>query len=215
MSEPTGAQQPDAAMTLMLLQTIRLKGRATVESLPHVLDQPEHSVHVALTAASEQDFCEQRNSFVRLTDKGRAHLGELLTAERDNVDAEQLSTLYEEFCSWNVQFKEIATAWQMRDTETPNDHTDADYDHRVVNRLRELHVGVADLLDRLVELVPRLGPYRYRFGSAMERIRDGERQYVTGPLIDSYHTVWFELHEELITLLGTTRAAEAAAGRAQ
>jgi hypothetical protein len=35
------------------------------------------------------------------------------------------------------------------------------------------------------------------------------------PLIDSYHTVWFELHEELISLAGLSREAEAASGRAQ
>ena len=34
------------------------------------------------------------------------------------------------------------------------------------------------------------------------------------PLRDSYHTVWFELHEELIRLSGRNRASEAAAGRA-
>ncbi len=33
-------------------------------------------------------------------------------------------------------------------------------------------------------------------------------------MIDSYHTVWFELHEELIALSGLTREDEAAAGRA-
>jgi hypothetical protein len=33
-------------------------------------------------------------------------------------------------------------------------------------------------------------------------------------MIDSFHTVWFELHEDLIGLLGRTRAEEAAAGRA-
>ncbi len=33
-------------------------------------------------------------------------------------------------------------------------------------------------------------------------------------MVDSYHTLWFELHEELIQALGRTRADEAAAGRA-
>jgi pyruvate,orthophosphate dikinase len=37
---------------------------------------------------------------------------------------------------------------------------------------------------------------------------------MAAPLIDSYHTVWFELHEDLIFLANTTRAEEAAQGRA-
>jgi pyruvate,orthophosphate dikinase len=32
--------------------------------------------------------------------------------------------------------------------------------------------------------------------------------------VDSYHGVWFELHEDLIQLSGRTREEESAAGRA-
>ena len=35
---------------------------------------------------------------------------------------------------------------------------------------------------------------------------------VAAPVKDSYHTVWFELHEELIILSGRNRADEEAAG---
>jgi hypothetical protein len=34
-------------------------------------------------------------------------------------------------------------------------------------------------------------------------------------LIDSYHTVWFELHEELIVATGRTREEAARSGDAQ
>jgi hypothetical protein len=37
---------------------------------------------------------------------------------------------------------------------------------------------------------------------------------VASPRVDSYHSVWFELHEDLIRLAGRTRSAETAAGRA-
>ena len=39
--------------------------------------------------------------------------------------------------------------------------------------------------------------------------------WLVRPLIDSYHTVWFELHEELILAAGLTRESEAKAGDAQ
>jgi hypothetical protein len=32
--------------------------------------------------------------------------------------------------------------------------------------------------------------------------------------VDSYHSIWFELHEELIRLAGRTREDESSAGRA-
>ena len=33
----------------------------------------------------------------------------------------------------------------------------------------------------------------------------GEIDWVSGVRIDSYHTVWFELHEDLLRMLGRTR----------
>ena len=37
---------------------------------------------------------------------------------------------------------------------------------------------------------------------------------MAAPIKDSYHTLWFEMHEELIELCGRSRASEAAEGRA-
>jgi pyruvate,orthophosphate dikinase len=45
-------------------------------------------------------------------------------------------------------------------------------------------------------------------------VADGSHEYIASPRIDSYHTVWFELHEDLILLAGRTREEETAAGRA-
>jgi pyruvate,orthophosphate dikinase len=42
----------------------------------------------------------------------------------------------------------------------------------------------------------------------------GNAAYVARPIIDSYHPVWFELHEDLIALAGLSRLEEAEAGRA-
>ena len=42
----------------------------------------------------------------------------------------------------------------------------------------------------------------------------GDGRYVASPRVDSYHGIWFELHEDLIGLAGRTRADEVAAGRA-
>jgi hypothetical protein len=30
-------------------------------------------------------------------------------------------------------------------------------------------------------------------------VEAGQPSYICSPLLDSYHTIWFELHEELIT----------------
>ena len=61
---------------------------------------------------------------------------------------------------------------------------------------------------------PRAGGYRVRLSTALEQALAGDLRFVASPRVDSYHGVWFELHEELILLAGRTRAGEVDAGRA-
>ena len=61
---------------------------------------------------------------------------------------------------------------------------------------------------------PRLARYTERLHAALEALQEGDVQMMAHPLRDSYHTAWFELHEELIRLYGRNLASEAAAGRA-
>jgi hypothetical protein len=49
----------------------------------------------------------------------------------------------------------------------------------------------------------------------LREVRSGEVAWFARPIIDSYHTVWFELHDELIVATGLTREAEARAGDAE
>ena len=60
----------------------------------------------------------------------------------------------------------------------------------------------------------RLADYRVRLGRAVEAAQAGDGRFVASPRVDSYHGIWFELHEDLIQLAGRTRAEEVEAGRA-
>ncbi|TMD67087.1 MAG: hypothetical protein E6I84_04175 [Chloroflexi bacterium] len=56
--------------------------------------------------------------------------------------------------------------------------------------------------------------YLARLDRALTAAKGGDQRFVASPRVDSYHGVWFELHEELILLAGRSRAEESAAGRA-
>ncbi|MGF1599626.1 MAG: PEP/pyruvate-binding domain-containing protein [Acidimicrobiales bacterium] len=122
------------------------------------------------------------------------------------------------FHQLNHRFKEVVTAWQLREIageRVLNDHSDPDYDAGVLAALTdEIHVGICEILAAVVEGVARLDAYRPRLEAAVAAIRAGELEMVANPLRNSYHTVWFELHEELIRLSGRNRGDETAAGRA-
>jgi hypothetical protein len=97
---------------------------------------------------------------------------------------------------------------------TRNDHKDEAYDASVLDRLPELHARTVALVDDIAAHAPRIGGYRRRLSEALAKLGAGDHRYLTAPDRDSYHTVWFELHQHLINLLGLTRQQEAAAGRA-
>ena len=109
------------------------------------------------------------------------------------------------------------TAWQLRDADAPG--------HQRPHR-RRLRPGRPRPARRrctptrspgstpLETGCPRLADYGVRLGRAVELALAGDGRYVASPRVDSYHGIWFELHEDLIQLAGRNRADEVAAGRA-
>jgi hypothetical protein len=200
------------ASELAVLQTVRLKGRTTAEDVAAATATGAGEAADALQGAVASGTLTEANGRVRMTPEGRERLTALLDEERAGVDATALRAAYERFVGLNGEFKQMATDWQQRDGQ-PNDHSDAAYDQAVLDRLGPLHERLVPVLEEIIALAPRLAPYPGRFAAALEKVRAGDSAWFLRPLIDSYHTVWFELHEDLIGLAGLTRAEEAEAGR--
>ena len=122
-----------------------------------------------------------------------------------------LEAAYEAFLPANARLKEVTTAWQMRDGE-PNDHTDAAYDATVIATLGEIDVAIGPVCTRLASALDRFGRYGRLLGEALARVRAGDGDWFTRPTVASYHTVWFELHEDLLATLNLDRATETRPG---
>jgi hypothetical protein len=108
----------------------------------------------------------------------------------------------------NRDLKALMTDWQTRSiggVALPNDHTDAAHDARLIDRLGRFHDRVTPLLDTLAGRVPRLAVYRGGLLAALEQAEDGAIAFVSDVGCESYHTLWFDLHEELLRLSGTER----------
>jgi len=197
---------------LALLRLVALKGRASVDILADSLSLPSNVVVASYTPLCEARLCTNAGGILRLTPAGRDRLALLLADERAHADPAAVVALYDDFCVLNAELKQLMTAWQVKRDGTPNDHYDVDYDAGVLRRLADLHDRAGPLLHRLAQLSPRLAAYAVRLERATARIAAGERGYVARIIADSYHTVWFELHEDLMSLAGLTRAAEARGG---
>lgn len=102
---------------------------------------------------------------------------------------------------------ELCRAWQLRPSDgdvAVNDHSDPAYDARVLGRFADLHERALPVCHDLEAALPRFGRYRSRLTHALDRARAGELAYVTDTTT-AYHTVWAELHEDLLATLGIPR----------
>ena len=203
---------PSAA--LACLQLIRLKGRVARDNLAASLAVDNDTAQSLVEALIEQELVVAVGTAVRITPTGRGTLTQWVAEERALVDQTALDAAYHRFDDINRAFKQLVADWQLRDGQS-NDHSDAAYDGAIIDRLVQLDAGFAPLLAEIVALAPRLSRYPQRLASALEKLRAGDGSWLARPISDSYHTVWFELHEDLIGLLGLSRVEEAVAGRAE
>jgi len=143
-----------------------------------------------------------------LTEAGRAADAERIAAELDAAGARPaVAGAYDRFLVLNPELLDLCTAWQLRSADgtlTPNDHTDAGYDARVLDRFTDFDRRAEAVCAELAAALPRFGRYRVRLAGALARARSGELDFLTDNLA-SYHIVWFQLHEDLLATLGIPR----------
>lgn len=137
------------------------------------------------------------------TDEGLAVLEQWYAEDRDLLTVCSGDALHEQFRPLDRRVKVLASAWQ--DAETRDD-----WDARmvVVEGLDVLHADTLGWLDHLARDVPRFVEYRDRLSVACEHVLEGETDYVVKVELDSYHTIWFQMHEDLLRLLGRERDPE-------
>ena len=125
-----------------------------------------------------------------------------IRSQRQFLDA------YEKFEIINKELKQLITDWQtikVGDQIIPNDHSDSEYDEKIIDKLGVIHEKFEPVLDIMVKSVERFANYSAKLINALEKSEDGEIEWMSDAQLDSYHTVWFELHEDLLRLLGRTR----------
>lgn len=113
----------------------------------------------------------------------------------------------EEFENLNVKFKELVTNWQVKIIDgipVLNDHSDPDYDSAILNQIFNLHENVIKTLDKMASILPIYKNYIGRLDFAIEKLGEGAFDYLTKDK-NSYHNVWFELHESILKLWGKER----------
>lgn len=147
-----------------------------------------------------------------LTTSGLAENERRLAAELDQSSARpNVSAAHEVFVTLNSRFLVVITNWQIRprggDQLAANDHTDTSWDQHVIDELHDLQGRLQPVCQQLTAALARFGGYAERYATAVHRVDRGEQAWVAQPKIDSCHTVWMELHEDLLATLGLKRGS--------
>jgi hypothetical protein len=201
----------------LVLHGLRLKGFAGADAVAESVGLGEADAKPVLDALVDEELATYREGRIAgfaLTPAGRLAHARLLAEELDATGQRTVvQGAYERFLAINKDLLAICTAWQLRDVDGEsviNDHADADHDAAVIAQLGGLHEQVSPICADLAAALDRFAGYGPRLGNALARVRAGDADWFTKPMIASYHTVWFELHEDLLATLGIERASEAA-----
>ena len=195
--------------THLVMHGLAVKKHATPEVVAGIVGLETDEVRKVLVNLVEAKRVAEANGKYLLTPAARMALdsdySRLYADVRVHPD---FKAGYEGFERLNGALKQLITDWQTLPVgggRVPNDHSNKDYDAKIIDRLGELHERAELVLKRLAGVVPRFQIYDEKLRAALGKSEDGAIQWVSDAKIESYHTLWFELHEDLLRLMGRER----------
>jgi len=194
----------------LILHGLAIKNHATAEEVADAVGTSAGQARAILNRAVSTGRVADLGGSYTLLPAARIMLrGEYSRHYATPRNSPDFQAAYKHFEKANQNLKTIITAWQVRELpggeSMPNDHSDPDYDAKVIDRLGSLHERFEPILAQMVIDVPRLNLYARKLDRALELAEQGDVRWVSDVKLASYHTVWFELHEDLLCVLGKTR----------
>lgn len=174
---------------------LRVQGIASVERAAVALCVTPGEAKERLEALVTKDLAKERTGRLAgyaLTPAGVERLDELL-AEEGLRTSEGLRDCYDRFTTVDPQVKRICSRSQIEGPAAALDD------------LLALHDRSKVCLRKIVGCAPRYGAYESRLESCVQRLLEGDDSAFTKPLAESFHQVWWELHQDLLLTLGLER----------
>jgi hypothetical protein len=195
--------------THLVMHGLAVKKHGTPEAVAGIIGLDAEAVRAVLGKLVEAKRVVEAQGKYLLTPPARMALDSDYSRLYGDLRANtEFKAGYEGFERLNGALKQLITDWQtiaVSGERVANSHGDKEYDARIIDRLGQLHERAEGLLERLAGVLPRFLIYRDKLLAALEKAEDGEIAWVSDARIESYHTLWFELHEDLLRLMGRER----------
>ena len=200
---------------LLTLHAVRVTGMTDASAIAHRTGLAREVVEDLLLDDEARGWV-QRVAFAdlagwSLTETGRLEGERRLADELDRTGARAaVDRVHETFARLNERFLLTLTCWQIRpqawDRLAANDHDDPFWDGRVLDELASYRRRLGPLCAELTAALERFAGYDERYAAALARAEGGQPRWVDGAEVDSCHTVWIQLHEDLLATLGIDRS---------
>jgi len=192
-----------------VLNTIVLKKMTRAAVVADLTGLPLADVNATVATLEGEGAIFRMDADVMVTETGTAmakdSAGQMYAQLRDDPDIERWHARFEPL---NRQLLRAITSWQTIDvggSRVPNEHADAEYDEKVRSQIDAIVTKMGRLLDELGAKVPRLLRYRERLMDALARADAGDARFISDVRVDSIHSIWFEMHEDVLLVLGKER----------
>ena len=181
----------------LVLNGAHLKKMANAEEIAAAVGVDVQTAASVLASAIAKDWAMDIDGRFLLTPEGAAVVHEYY---RDIYAPLRLNTnmiaWYDRFEAINEQFIKQVSEWQTTEG-----------DERVQSRLMKTVERLMKFLEEIIPSIPRYESYVRRFSNSISLVDRGDRDYVCKPTIDSVHNIWFEFHEDILSVLGRPRDA--------
>ena len=193
----------------LVLHGAAVRKHASAAAIADLIGGAVDAVEATLAVAVARGRASVVNDKYLLTPAGRMIVEAQYSRHYADARADQaLLAAHGRFESINAELKGLITDWQtlvVGGQRVANDHSNSAYDETVIDRVAALHEKLEPVLKVFTSVVPRFRRYAGRLEAALQRVEAGEHAWVSDATRDSYHTVWFELHEDILRVLGRDR----------
>jgi hypothetical protein len=174
---------------------VYLRKIATADAVGECTGRDADTVRTVLSAQAEAGNVEDLGGQFMLSEDGTREVlegyEERYAGLRENGEVEDW---YQRFETLNSQFLQTISAWQT-----------SGEDEGLLDKLLKLISRQIKALHAISPTIPRYAGYEERFGRSLELVEGGKNEFVCGMTVDSLHNIWFEFHEDILTLLGRPR----------
>jgi hypothetical protein len=181
--------------TFLVLNGSHLKKMATADDIAAAVGVPSEIAQEQLAAAVEKGWAMSVDGRYLVVPEGAVAVHEFYTRLYGQLREDPaIDVWYDRFETLNDQFIKAVSDWQKNDE-----------DEKAKTKILRVVERLIKAMRDIVPIIPRYENYVRRFTDGVARVDRGERDYVCGPSIDSVHTVWFEFHEDILSVLGRPR----------